>query len=104
MGELKLPGNKPLPLRRPFQWNDLFSWDVGKHMAAALALLAGAGWYQGAITLDDAFLVTLILMAREAEQEHAAAGWRWRFWEWSHHRTMEWAVPALAAATAALCL
>jgi len=104
MGELKMTGNKALPLRRPFQWNDLFSWDVAKHCLAALALAGGAWLANGAVTAYDAFLVALIFMGREAEQEHAQGGWRWRPWEWSWHRTMEWAVPALAAGIAALCL
>lgn len=77
------------------------TWDYLIHagVAAALVLLY---LLIGKWALPVA--VTLIFMAREAEQQHWKHGTRWQPWRWGWHVTAEWVWPAVVAVVIAAVL
>ena len=65
--------------------------DTAIHTLVSLLLLGLVGVFP---LLGIPLLNAAVWFVREAEQEHAAGGNRWRPWTWSRRRNVEWMVPA----------
>ena len=83
-------------------WAKLLQWDNLIHFSIGGLL---AGWTFSLLgVFSIPLLIWLLFGAREAEQEAAQGGWRWRPWTWSLHRHIEWHIGGLGALAALLYL